>query len=236
MASILDDLKGILTPEEFAKVQGRQDLATRLTRGDELRSFYDGEETTPPASVTPPASTTPPPAAGQFDLGVIERMLDTKISKINETVDARVAEVVKTRGDELVNNAVKISIQRADELNRIYGRHERETGEAFDSAKFNEFLETPAAKAARYPSITAAYEAFSAPQAMEREVDRRFKAKVAADSGLHVPGTTPAPATNSNIQVFKKRGSNGADAPTTGAGKAAAALDKIMSRRMEMAS
>ena len=59
MASILDDLKGILTPEEFAKVQGRQDLATRLTRGDELRSFYDGEETTPPALVTPPASTTP---------------------------------------------------------------------------------------------------------------------------------------------------------------------------------
>ena len=236
MASILDDLKGILTPEEFAKVQGRQDLATRLTRGDELRSFYDGEETTPPASVTPPASTTPPPAAGQFDLGVIERMLDTKIGKINETVDARVAEVVKTRGDELVNNAVKISIQRADELNRIYGRHERETGKAFDSADFNAFLEKPENKARGFRTITEAYEAYSAPQAMEREVDRRFKAKVAADSGQHVPGTTPAPATNSNIRVFMKRGANGSDAPTTGAGKAAAALDKIMSRRMEMAS
>ena len=58
MASILDDLKGILTPEEFAKVQGRQDLATRLTRGDELRSYFDGEEATPPASVTPPPSST----------------------------------------------------------------------------------------------------------------------------------------------------------------------------------
>lgn len=241
MASILDDLKGILSPAEYAKLEAKTDLATRLSRGDELRSFYDGEEEPPVAHVDPPpvARNTPPPP-GAFDLSAIERMFDARMGKLNEAVDARVAEVVKTRGDELVNNAVKIAVQRSDELSRVYMRHERETGEPFDSAKFNEFLESPAAKSARYSSITSAYEAFVAPVVTERtinaEVDKRYKAKVAEDSGKHVPGTTPGPAVNSNIRFFQKRTATGAAAETTGAGRAAAALDKIMSRQQEMAS
>lgn len=232
--AILDDLKGLLSPAEFAKIEGNSAIATRLTRGEELRSFYEGEE--PPAHVDPPARVNPP---GMFDLSAVERMLDSKLGKINETVDARVAEVVKTRGDELVNNAVKISIQRADELNRIYYRSERETGEPFDSAKFNTFLESPEAKAARYPTITAAYEAYVAPVVQAKTIaDARKEGAAAAraeDSGKHVPGTTPGPAVNANILHFQKRTAAG-EAQPTGAGRAAAALDKIMSRRNEMAS
>ena len=237
--ALLDDLKGLLSPAEFAKIQGNSAVATRLARGEELVSYYDGDE--PPVAAVvdpPPARSTPPPAAGQFDLSAIDRMLDAKLGKINETVDARIADVVKTRGDELVNSAVKISIQRADELNRIYGRHERETGKPFDSADFNTFLEKPESKARGYRSITDAYNDYVAPVVTERTIETEVEKRVKARSGsAGVPGTTPPPATNSNIRMFINRGTTGADgAPATGAGRAAAALDRIQARQVEMAS
>ena len=120
--ALLDDLRGILSPEEFAKIQGSS-VATRLTRGSELLSYYDGEtvEPTPATPPTPAAPTTPAATpAGMFDLSEIDRRLEARLGKLNELVDARVNEIVKTRGDELVNNAVRYSTQRADELNRIY--------------------------------------------------------------------------------------------------------------------
>ena len=238
--ALLDDLKGLLSPAEFAKIQGNLAVATSLARGQELISYYDGDETPTPAVVDSPVarSTPPPAAAGQFDLSAIDRMLDAKLGKINEIVDARVADVVKTRGDELVNNAVGIAVRRADELNRIYGRHEREVGKPFDSNDFNAFLEKPENKARGYRSITEAYEAYVAPVVQERTIEAKVEERVKARSGTAgVPGTTPAPATNSNIRMFINRGKTGADGtPTTGAGRAAAMLDRMQSRQLEMAS
>ena len=237
--SILDDLKGVLSPDEFAKLEGRQDLANRLSRGDELRSYYDGDEPAPGADYAEPVVRTTPPAntGGAFDLSAIDRMLDAKLGKINEMVDSRVADVVKTRGDELVNNAVKISIQRADELNRIYGRHEREVGKPFDSADFNTFLEKPEVKARGYRTITDAYNDYVAPVVQQKTIEKGIEDGIKARSGSSaVPGTTPPPATNSNIRMFMKRGANGTPAETTGAGRAAAELDRIQARRQELAS
>jgi hypothetical protein len=241
MAGILDDLKGLLSAEDFAKLQGSP-VATRLTRGDELRSYYDGDESeTPPAAATPPAARqgTPPPP-GQFDLSSIERMLDSKLGTIGATIDTKLEAAIKTRGDELVNNAVRIAVQRSDELSRIYGRHEREVGKPFDSAEFNTFLEKPETKAKGFRTLTDAYEAFVGPVVQEKTIATKVaegvKTALAARSGENVPGTTPAPATNSNIRFFQKRTATGAAAETTGAGRAAAQLDRIMARRDEMAS
>jgi hypothetical protein len=240
MASILDDLKGILSAEDFAKLEGNAAMKARVTRGDELRGYYDGDE--PPAAHVdppPPVRSTPPPP-GAFDLSAIERMFDSRLGKITETVDARIADVVKTRGDELVNNAVKIALQRSDELSRIYSRHERETGKPFDSTEFNTYLEKPEIKALGFRTITQAYEQYVAPQVQERtinaEVEKRVKAKQAEESGKNVPGTTPGPSVNQNILHFQKRTASGAAPETTGAGRAASALDKIMARRTEQAS
>ncbi len=244
--ALLDDLKGILSPEEFAKLDGNAALKPRMTRGDELRSYYDGEEP-PVAAVAPHARVTPPPAAGsgQFDLGSIERMLDSKLGKINEVVDARVAEVVKSRGDELYNN-VRAGVRNdALQLVKMYTRHQEVTGAPWtdeEEVKFNDFLKTnnEAVKAGSggkmYKSLTEAYNDYIAPVVEDRRVDAKVQQRLAAESGKHVPGTTPAPATNSNIRVFMKRSANGAEATTTGAGRAAAALDRIMARQNEMAS
>lgn len=247
MPGILDDLKGILSPAEFEKLQGNAAIATRISRGDELRSYYDGEEVeTPVARTEPPPARTAP--AGMFDLSAVERMLDTRIGKINDIVDARVQEVVKTRGDELYNNVRSGVRNDALQLVKIYTRHVQATGKDWDDAeevKFNDFLKAnnEAVKTGggkRYQTITEAYNDYIAPVVTERtietEVDKRFKAKTASESGRNVPGTTPPPATNSNIRHFMKRTATGGAAETTGAGRAAAALDRIQARQQEMAS
>lgn len=239
--ALLDDLKGILSPEEFAKIQGNAAVSTRIAKGDELYGFYVGEEppanappaNTPPAN-EPPARTTPP---GMFDLGAIERMLDTREARQKEFIKTELENTVKARGDEFVNNAVKIAVQRADELNRIYARHSELTGKPFDSVDFNAFLEKPEIKAKGFRTLNDAYEAYAAPIVTEKTISAEVDKRVKANSGSSVPGTTPAPATNSNIRVFMSRGRAGdGSQPNTGAGRAAAALDKIMSRQQEMAS
>jgi hypothetical protein len=227
--AILDDLKGILSPEDFAKINGNAAIKTKLEKGDELYGYYAGADDPPPAAHQddpPPARRdTPPPA---FDLGGIERMLDKRLEKIGETIEAKVADVVKSRGDELVNNAVKISLQRADELNRVYSRHEKETGKPFDSADFNAYLEKPEIKARGFRTITEAYEAYVAPVVLEKKLADAHDAGVKEGSGKHVPGTTPAPSTNSNIRFFKQRSAAGGDGRETGAQRAAALLDQKM--------
>ena len=235
--ALLDDLKGILSPEEFSKIQGSP-VATRLTRGSELLSYYDGDAVETPAAttsatVTPSAATTP---AGMFDLSEIDRRLEARLGKLNELVDTRVNDIVATRGNELVNNAVKISLQRADELNRIYSRHVNETGKQFDSADFNNFLEKPEVKARGYRTITQAYDDYVAPQTQERVVEQKVQERLRAQSGSNVPGSTPAPSSSSALKVFMKRGTAAEGGGTTGASRAAAMLDRMGSSRQEMAS
>jgi hypothetical protein len=230
--AILDDLKGILSPEEFAKLEGNAGVKAKLDKANELYGWYISDDDEPPAATTTTTTTTQPAAAvtqqatSPFDLKAIERMLDAKLGSVNQMIESKLTETVTSRGNELVNNAVKISLQRADELNRIYARHQADYGEAFDSAKFNEYLE--ANKDAGYKSITQAYEAWTSPRATEKEVEKRVTAKLAERSGQHLPGTTPGPGSNKTIEIFRKRGTAAEGGQLTGAQKAAALLDAKM--------
>jgi hypothetical protein len=244
MASILDDLKGILSPAEYSKLEANGAIKARIARGEEMVEYFDGGE--PPATTTtttttePPARTTP---AGMFDLSSIERMLDARDQKQRDLIKTELDAAIKTRGDELYNN-VRAGVRGdALQLVKIYTKHQQATGKEWDDAeevKFNEFLKTnnEAVKAGggkRYGTLTEAYNDYIAPVVTERtiesEVDKRVTAATKAQSGQHVPGTTPPPASNSNIRHFMKRSATGTAAETTGAGRAAAALDRIMSRR-----
>lgn len=236
--AILDDLNGILTPEQLATINGNVALKSKLSKADELYGFYVGDDepvNTPPANKTPvntPANT--PPANANFDLSSIESMFDKKLGNLNKTIEDKIGEVVKTRGDELVNSAVKIALQRSDELNRIYVEHSTNFGEVFDSGKFNTFLEENKDKGFR--SIRQAYDAFVAPQTMQREVDKKVQEEINKRSGSHVPGSTPPPSSNSNIRVFLNRGKATDGTGTTGSQRAAAALDRKLAREAELAS
>jgi len=232
MANILDDLKGILGEAEFAKIEANAALKARISRGEEFRIWYDGDgegAAEPPApgsnqNEPPPARREPPAGIGAFDLSAVERMLDSKLSNVGKTIEDKIAETVQKRGDELVNTSVKIALQRADELNRIYARHNADFGEAFDSAAFNTYLEENKAKGFR--TITEAYEAMTAQRRTDKEVERRVTEGVKAKSGEHVPGTTPPPSTNSNIRFFKQRSVASDGTHRTGAQKAAELLDR----------
>ena len=234
MANLLDDLKGILSPAEYAKIEGNAALKTRASKASELLEWYGGEEepattTTTTTTVQPAATTTVQLAqrnAPNFDLSSIETMLDKKLSTLNTTIDTKIGEVVKQRGDELVNNAVKIALQRSDELNRIYMEHQANFSEAFDTTKFNEFLEANKDKGFR--TIRQGYDAFIGPRAEDARVQKRVKEELAKQSGNNVPGTTPPPSANAAILHFKKRTVAGDGTATTGAQRAAALLDKRM--------
>ena len=157
-------------------------------------------------------------------------MLDAKLSKDRrDGLNAKLRSWSRRAATSLVNNAVKIALQRSDELNRVYSRHERETGKPFDSADFNAYLEKPEIKAKGFRTITEAYEDYVAPiVTQERTIAKRFDKRVKAASGQNVPGTTPAPSTNSNIRFFKQRSVAGDGAKETGAQRAAALLDQKM--------
>lgn len=229
MASLLDDLKGILGDDAIAKIEANPALKSRVEKGSELVTMYYGDEETDPAPA--PARTTDPapvprsvPGA-HLDLSAVERMLDTKLGTISTTIDTKLGEVIQKRGDELVNNAVKLSVQRTDQLLRLYSRATELTGKPLDSVAFNEFLEKDENKG-KFRSIEEAGEAFLAPVAKEKEIEAEVTKRVAAKSGSNVPGTTPAPSTNNTIAFFRKRGTAAEGGATTGAQRAAALLDQ----------
>jgi hypothetical protein len=236
--AILDDLKGLLSPAEFAKIEGNAAIKARVDKADELYTYYAGADDPPPAAHQddpPPARReTPPPA---FSLDAIERMLDAKLgAKLTDTVKTQVEEVVKTRGDELYNNVRAGVRSDALQLVKIYTRHNEVTGKSWDDAeevKFNDFLKAnnEAVKTGggkRYATLTEAYNDYIAPVVTERTIATEVDKRVKAESGKNVPGTTPAPSTNSNIRFFKQRSVAGGDGKETGAQRAAALLDQKM--------
>ena len=236
MASILDDLKGILGDAAIAKLEADGALKARLTRGDELRGYYDGDDD--PAPVRTNAQDDPAPVRRDvpnrdFDRSDIQKMIDKTITDLNAAFETKVAEAVQKRGDELYNNVRSGVRGDALQLVKIYTRHQQVTGQEWNDAeevKFNDFLKAnneAVAKGAgkRYGTLTEAYNDYIQPVVTEREVDRRVDEKFKAESGKRVPGTTPAPSVNSNIMHFKKRSLAPDGQGLTGAQKAAALLD-----------
>lgn len=247
MPALLDELKGILSAEEFAKLEGNAAMKTRLERGDELRNWYDGDE--PPAANEPPPAPprrdAPPPVSAAADIQAIERMLDSKLATITGTVETKINEAIERRGAELVVSASNLATAKADELNRVYLRHQSDFGEAFDTNTFNEFLMKPENSVmdkdnkrvgSKFPTITAAYDAMTGDRRRQKELAAAKAEGVAegkaANSGRNLPGTTPGPM-SSNVRFFTQRGrptdQNGQ--PDSRVGKAATALDNLLAKR-----
>lgn len=246
--ALLDDLKGILSAAEYAKLEANDAIKTRITRGGQFVEWYDEGTGNDPAATPPavvPPVVTPPAASATFDLSSIERAIDARLGQINTTIDTKIADLVKTRGDELYNNVRSGVRSDALQLVKIYTRHQNATGKEWDDAeevKFNEYLKTNNAAVAagggkRYANLTDAYNDYIAPVVTEKTIEAEVTKRLKAKSGENVPGTTPGPSVNSNIRtiMMRNRAADGTT-PTTGAGRAAAALDKIMARQNESAA
>jgi len=241
--AILDELAGIIGAEAVAKIKADSKITTKLTEGERLYGFYtDDDTTTTTETTTPPVTTqttdtTSAARSAVLDLKAIEGLLDKKLGGLDDRIKtattATVEEIIKKRGAELTVNASSIALRNADELNRVYRRHEKDFGEDFDTAKFNEFVETEKKAGRGFASVTDAYEAWTKDRRTEKtiaaakEEGKREALKERAD--MMIPGVTPASARTPLGQLLNR----GRDKDATGktsVEKAASSLEARLAR------
>ena len=256
--ALLDDLKGLLSPEDLAKIEGNPAIKNRIAKGDELYGYYVGEDEPvqqqQQQQQQPVQQQQQQPVQQQnqgFDLGAIERMLDKRLGDLGKKFENVVTKddlsaTITREGAKLLSQATA----NADELNSIYMEHRDLTGKPFDRAAFNEFLNKPENKtgevdkpigqgaSSRFSSIRSAYEAFVSPVKTEREVDRRVAEKLKTQSGGQpgFPGSTPPPSTNKIVDILKRRNVAADGGGNTRVDRAAAALAQMESSRQSAAS
>jgi hypothetical protein len=199
--SLLDELASVLgTADAIAKIKANPELADRIAKQDELYGFYK-DETVEAPTVTTTAATEPvkretPPATS--DLGAILRSMEgltKQIADLPTIVNTRVDEVVKARGDELVNSAVARSIRQADELARAredWNRNYSDSGKKpFDSEAFEKYVNEKVTAGTRFASVTDAYQSFVAPQREEIAIEGKVRERLKERNSGNVPGVTP---------------------------------------------
>lgn len=249
--ALLDDIKEVVGAEAFAKLEASGALKTRLQKGDELFGFYAGEVDDPPANSNNP----PPPTTGSgappnpFDLSGVEKMLERRLGTLETTIkkelDTKITAAVTEYTKTNQSMATQV-LQQADQLNRVYLRHNREFGEEFDSKAFAEWnakpenahhLEEGKPVGNRFNSVMESYEAWTAERRRSKEIDAEVNKRLKERSGsTGLPGNTPPPATNTNIlRLMRRGGTDGADHPATAADRAAAALEKLVAGREQAA-
>jgi hypothetical protein len=233
--ALIDELAGSLSPAVIARIKAKPDVFKEV-----IDMYYaeDGDE-------KPTTTTTPPVAAAAtsnnpFSLADIESALDKRLGaaldeRIKTTAGAAIEDVIKTRANELIGQATERSIRSADELNRVYRRHEKEFGEDFDSIAFDKYITEQRAAGHNFSSITSAYEDWTRDKRTEKTIETRVNTateelkKKKANNEM-VPGVTPASA-RSPISTFINRGKTTDKEGTTAAQRAGAALDEALARR-----
>jgi hypothetical protein len=242
MKSILDELAGVLSPAELAKIKADAGLSERITKGaDELYGYYKDDTIDPPTATATPTSTTTTTApvvtttvAPSGDLGAILRTLDgvtrrlEAIGDVPKMIESKVEEVVKARGDELVSAVATRALRQADELAKAredWNRNFSEGGKKqFDTEAFEKFVNEQTAAGTRFASVTKAYESFTAPQREEVTVETKVRDRLKERNSGHVPGVTPTTA-NTTLAVLMARGRDKDGNGETAVNRAGASLD-----------
>jgi hypothetical protein len=236
MAGILDELEGILSPAEVAKLR-TSPFAARIERGDEVRAFYDGDVDTPPA---PPARREAPPtehrpASGTGDsdtLAQIMARLDG-LGDIDKRVEEKVKTIVEQRGSELRGGAVADSIRITRELSKLDARHRADFGEDLDDEKLNAHIAAAREQGRPFRTVADAYEDMTREARINARVETTVRERLKQEnSGRNLPGNT-APAATPMLSLLRGSGRKPGDAGTT-ADKAAAALTARLAERGEI--
>lgn len=236
--ALIDELFGRgLTDKEISRIKANPAVMREVVDTYYSEADDEPEPVRTPAAVAAPA--TPPSA---FSLADIEGALDKRLGNLDEriktTATSAIEDIIKNRSNELIGAATERSIRSADELNRVYRRHEKEFGEDFDSTAFDKFITDQRTAGRSFQSITAAYEDWTRDKRTEKTIETRvsdataeLKRKKATNE--MVPGVTPASA-RSPISTFINRGKTTDDKGTTSAQRAGAALDEAMARRANL--
>lgn len=240
MADFLTELEGLLDADSIAKIRGNATVADRLTRASEVFSFYEGETNEPPPA--PTRRDTPPEvrqASGNGDLASLTAQLATfgsKLDSLDTTIKSKVDEVVQQRGNELVNNAISISMRNTRELSKLDARNRADFGTDLDDDALAAHVQKAIDEGRPFRTITQAYEDMTS----NARFDKRLNAEVSAREDLlkraqisgQVPGVT-APAATPMLKVLKGGSRKEGDAGTR-IDAAAAALRERLAERGEV--
>ena len=227
--SALDQLEALLDQKVIAKIK-----ANPAALKDMVEIYYaDAEDDATTTTTTEARQPVAKPAAA-FGLGDFEALLDRKLGGLDEriktTATAAVEEQVKTAGERLIQEATTRTLRGADELNRIYRRHEKDFGEELDSTAFDTFLQDQMKTGTRYATMTKAYEEYTRDKRTEKtiatQVEDGVREKLKARATTQeVPGVTPASA-RSPMTVLLNRGKKTDDTGSTTAQRAGTALSE----------
>jgi hypothetical protein len=205
MASVLEQLLSVLTPEEQAIVKAKlkPELVARDKKEDELFGYWTAidsgtvTETTTTTTETPVAAathtptvpsaatttaapttvtTTAQPSADQSALLAALNGLKASMDGLKTSTESKLANVITK--DQLPTLSAEIygrSIQLADETFELKAEHKANFSEPLDLQKLAEFNAEARKAGTVYPNMRAAYNAMFA----DKLADKKVEAKVA---------------------------------------------------------
>ena len=190
MATIFDDLKGILGEEAFAKIEGSP-LKARLERGDEVLSYLDKGE-------LPPEKNT---VSSGLSLEDLTKTLKSSFSefetsfttKVDAIAEAKAKSLIDAKGNEFYGNILAQSTKWADEISDIKSDYRETFGEKLDLETMNKWAKD---NGKTITSPKAIYDEFTrekrTEKLIEQKAEEKYKAKLSSAS---VPGVSPASST-----------------------------------------
>lgn len=213
-----------------------QKAADRLTQRETVyTAFVDGDTAALARVTAQPANTTTPVVSSpaSVDLAELDRRLDERMSKIYD--DPRFDTAVERRAKVLADAAIKAAsdgivgraLKGGAEITTILHNHRVTYGKELDQAAYEAFV---TANQGKFISLTAAYEAFTEGDRIQKIKDDAFKAGQAARATTEVPGTTQVGAETPAGMFIKSNPMNtGAQAARGDALDAAAAAFRTLS-------
>jgi hypothetical protein len=143
--------------------------------------------------------------------------------------------MVQARGNELVNNAIAISMRNNRELTRIDARHRADFGEDMDDAKLDAHIAAARDVGRPFRTITEAYDDMTREARFKKELDSGVETGVRealkTRASGQVPGVTPTAASPMLTMLHKRP--NGSTDSGTHLDKAARALEERLNARGE---
>ena len=188
-----------------AILERNANAAQRLTQRETVyTAFVDGDTTRLAALTTPATTTVTSPAS--VDLADLDRRLDERFGKILD--DPRLATVIETRAKTLAEQIARESEDRAvgralkggAEITTILHNHRTQYGKELDQAAYEKFVTDNSGK---FVSLSAAYEAFTEADRIQKRIDEGVKAGLAAQQTTNVPGVSQ-PGASSPAGMFMK--------------------------------
>lgn len=169
--------------------------AAKLTQRETVYTAFVDGDTTKLATLTAPAQTqqTQQTTPAAVDMDALNRTLDERMAKIYD--DPRFDTAVERRAKVLADAAIKAAsdgivgraLKGGAEITTILHNHRMAYGKELDQAAYEKFVTDNTGK---YASLTAAYDAFTENDRIQKRIDDGVKAGLATAHTNDVPGVS----------------------------------------------